>query len=416
MCRRSFLVSWVTAALFMPAVTGSPLRAGEGSTATVATAAAASMSAAKVDPIVTPEMRKQLRAYFDDVCDWIMTLDVGSGTLKNTKDTATSVFINGNFARVLMASYRMTGNRKHLDEALRWCDTLLTKQQQVETSTGAVGGFWPDCGPTGNIYFGDAGTAATALAIGYRLAPKERRAGYLAAMQRKFRFVTQGCKKDPQNKGRKVCDGWVIEQGPDKGALGCGYYRGKLSTEPYTISTATTGGAFFSELHAITKDPAPKAVATGAVRWLLKIRKPDGEIPYTLAGKTLDTWPLDTMSYCTEAFVAADKHLGDEKLSKLMARELEPSVQWLVKGQNADGSWGKLRSADQQRSPRCLTLLTWYYNDVKPDAKVAQAVRKYCGYLLVPANSKAYGVKSLVRTTGFVGLAIAEVLEPGSTF
>ncbi len=394
----------------------SALEAAEPAVTTVGVAGTVAAAGAGADPIVAPEMAKQLRAYFDDVCDWIMTLDVGSGTLKNTKDTATSVFINGNFARVLMASYRITGNRKHLDEALRWCDTVLTKQQQVETSTGEQGGFWPDCGPTGNIYFGDAGTAATALAIGYRLAPKERRAKYLAAMKRKFRFVTQGCKKDPQGKGRKVCDGWVIEQGPDKGALGCGYYRGKLSTEPYTISTATTGGAFFSALYAITKDPAPKEVAAGAVRWLLKIRKPDGEIPYTLAGKLWTTWPLDTMSYCTEAFVAADTHLDDASLSKLMARELAPSVRWLVEGQNADGSWGKLRSADQQRSPRCLTLLTWYYHDVKPEPEVARAVRKYGAFLLVPDNSKKYGVKSLVRTTGFVGLAIAEVLEPGSTF
>ena len=31
-------------------------------------------------------------------------------------------------------------------------------------------------------------------------------------------------------------------------------------------------------------------------------------------------------------------------------------------------------------------------------------------------DSKAYGVKLLVKTTGFVGLAIAELLAPGSTF
>ena len=34
--------------------------------------------------------------------------------------------------------------------------------------TSAPAGFWSDLGPGRNIYFGDGGTAAMALAIGYR--------------------------------------------------------------------------------------------------------------------------------------------------------------------------------------------------------------------------------------------------------
>ena len=114
--------------------------------------------------------------------------------------------------------------------------------------------------------------------------------------------------------------------------------------------------------------------------------------------------------------MAVDVHLEDSRLRALLHAEFKPTVQWLLAGQNADGSWGKLRSADQRRSPRVLTLLTWYYRQVDRDPNVAAAVRKYCRYLLDPANSKAYGVKDLVRTTGFVGLAVAEVVAPGSTF
>jgi hypothetical protein len=58
----------------------------------------------------------------------------------------------------------------------------------------------------------------------------------------------------------------------------------------------------------------------------------------------------------------------------------------------------------------------WYYRTLDRDPRVAEAVQKYCRYLLDPANSRAYGAKELVRTTGFIGLALSEIVEPGSTF
>ena len=157
-------------------------------------AAALGQSEAKDARSATPDLlhgavKQKLLDYLDDLDHWIMTLDLDSGTLKNTKDTRTSIFINGNFARVLMASYKIAGNKAYLDEALRWCDTFCGKQQRTRTSTGQDAGYWPDCGPKGNIYFGDAGTAATALAIGHRFADATRKARYLAAMERKARWI-----------------------------------------------------------------------------------------------------------------------------------------------------------------------------------------------------------------------------------
>ncbi|MCP4639670.1 MAG: hypothetical protein GY851_04525, partial [bacterium] len=171
-----------------------------------------------------------------------------------------------------------------------------------------------------------------------------------------------------------------------------------------------------SELYAITGKAEYKDIATNAVTWLLGTRKDDGEIPYTLAGNTLDSWPLDTMSYCTEGFVAAEVFLKDESVREALRRELVASVEWMASGQNADGSWGTLRSADQQRSPRAVTLLTWAHRWIDAKEPVAEAVRRYCAFLLTPSNSKAYGVKELVRTSGFVGLMVADILEPDCTF
>jgi hypothetical protein len=376
----------------------------------------ASAACRAAEPLLDADLQTQLRAYHAGLCEWVMTLDVGSGMLKNTSDTPWSVFINGNFARMLMAGAVLHGQPQYQAEALRWCDSFVGQQQPVATSTGAEGGYWGDHGPTGNLYLADSGTAATALALGARRAEGERRMRYLQALQRFAAFVHTGCREDPQGQGRQASTGWVTADGPDQGALGCGYYGGHLSTAPYTIATAVNGGAFMALLHSLTGEAQPRQTASGAVRWILGKRLPDGRLPYILDGQPNDDWPLDTITYCAEALVAVPTHVDDAALRQEVAAGAKPVAEWLLQTQNADGSWGVARSQDQQRSPGVVTLLTWYYRNVEADGRVAEAIRKYCRFLLDPASSQQYGIKSLVRTTGFVGLAVAELLEPGVTF
>jgi hypothetical protein len=67
-----------------------------------------------------------LRPLLKASADWIMTLGLRTNNITGAKDTLkTSIFINGNLARVLLASYRLTGNKDHLDEGLSWCDTFI---------------------------------------------------------------------------------------------------------------------------------------------------------------------------------------------------------------------------------------------------------------------------------------------------
>ena len=114
--------------------------------------------------------------------------------------------------------------------------------------------------------------------------------------------------------------------------------------------------------------------------------------------------------------MAAYTHIHDRQLRAQIVAGVRPCVEWLLQTQGADGLWGQARSFDQQRSPGVVTLLAWYYRTIDPDPRIARAVRSYCQCLLVPANSQRYGVRQLVRTTGFVGLAVAELLAPGATF
>jgi len=368
--------------------------------------------------IVPAPVAQQLVAWLTDVEAWVLSLDVGTQVLKNTDDTVDSIFINGNFARLLAAIYRITGKEVDLHEALKWCDSFFVNQRLAITSEINEAGYWVDLSrnPKGNIYFGDGGTAASALAAILDYADPKKRWLYLKALERYARFVADGILLDPQGLGRETTASWVIAEGDDKGALGCGFYEGHLSVQPYTIATATTGGGFFAALYRLTEKPEYKDIAAGAVAWLLKIRNPDGEIPYILDGQPSADWPLDTLSYCTEAFLAADVYLRDENLKLTLGTELKPTVEWLLARQNPDGSWGEMQSADQQRSPRAVTLLAWYYRNVEPDPRIKDAILNYCLFLLDPEKSSAYGIKKLVRTTGFAGLTVAEILQPGSTY
>lgn len=81
-----------------------------------------------------------------------------------------SIFINGNMARVLLASHELTGNTTHLEEVrrrlgfgcrrpplhppkrmappastaqgLRWCDTFVGLMNPATTAGGEAAGFW----------------------------------------------------------------------------------------------------------------------------------------------------------------------------------------------------------------------------------------------------------------------------------
>lgn len=369
------------------------------------------------EPIfLNPQNRTELLNTLEDICQWAIEADLGSGRLEIDARRKTSIFVNSNLGRVLLAGYDLTQKEAYLDESLRWFDHLVELQQETTTPDGRVAGYWGDLSPEGNIYLGDAGTAATALAGAVRYTTGDRKERYLNSLKKYADFVRFGTQTDPQNRGRGGSEGWIIQDGPHAGALGCGYYRGELSTAPYSISTAVTGGGFFSALYLLTDNPDYIQIAENAVAWLLRIREEDGEVPYILHNFELDSWPLDTMSYFADGLIGVHMRSPHDSVKVNIETRIPNSIEWCVDEQNRDGTWGKLRSEDQQRSQGIINLLVWYYEDVRRQSDVLNAIRKNYRYFSDPDNSQEFGVTELPVTTGFVGLAIAEMLEPGITY
>ena len=86
---------------------------------------------------------KIITEMLDKISNWILTLDLSSNNITGIQDTLkTSIFINGNLARVLISNYKISGKDIYLNEALKWCDTFVSLQHDITTSINTIGGYW----------------------------------------------------------------------------------------------------------------------------------------------------------------------------------------------------------------------------------------------------------------------------------
>jgi hypothetical protein len=150
------------------------------------------------------------------------------------------------------------------------------------------------------------------------------------------------------------------------------------------------------------------------VKWLASTVLPSGQIPYILDGSSSTTWPFDTASYVAEGVIASDllaplKTAGPHDTST----PWKTTVEWLVRSQNSDGSFGEKGSPDQQRSPRVVSMLQW--SALKTGSAAAQnAIDKFKQFLADPPAD--FGLLDIANTSGFVALVIADLLQFGVTF
>ena len=73
-------------------------------------------------------------------------------------------------------------------------------------------------------------------------------------------------------------------------------------------------------------------------------------------------WTFDTLSYVTEGVASLSVNVANKNI--ILKKQWKSTVDYLLKTQNMDGYWGRLNSVDLMRSPRCLTLLSWWLEAV----------------------------------------------------
>ena len=342
--------------------------------------------------------------YFKNLCDFI----------DREKKEVPSIFITGYYMRTLVAGYEIFGERRYLDTATAYADTLLRYQSDR--------GYWGT--GYGNIYLADTGSAIALFTVLHKHVDEARRKQYFESI---LKYVTAIEK-----------DGLINPSG----AIGTGWYATKdgVITAPfrdeYTISSALTGAQIFTWMYHMTKEDRYRHVAINALRWIMTTMREDGVIPYVLAGhgsvlgkvgdpkndyNLWERWRYDTATYVGEGVIAFDLYCDQPEWKAEIRKKISPHIEFLIKSQNADGTWAVPGSADQKRSPGVVNFLIWYHQRVSQDPRIIDAVKKYNRFILSPQQGKQsglleYGAEDKTANdvvTAINGRAVADILSPG---
>jgi len=354
--------------------------------------------------------KKQLHAYLEDICQWILAREQAArdGQIQSVANTPLS--LQGNLARALLAGGELTKNgAKCLEEALRWCDAFAAKQQRVVTSLGNEGGYWPT-GPGGDVELSEDSLAAVALARGLAYADGNRKKIYQEALDRYARFLIEGVRA--VGGLRQTVTGWLI-QGENAGSIGGGIQKGVALLKPSTASTAA-GAAFLAQMSAVSRDRNFRDAALRAVEWILKNRRPNGEMSNFVEGEESEEIPFTTMTLVAEAIQSTYYLLNDTALNQRLGTELDNTIRRMMRIQGENGLWGE--GADRRGSSGVATLLAWHFLTFKGDETIPQALDKFWQNLSNPVHSQSFGVLVHPISTAWMGLTTAEMIKPGITF
>jgi len=344
------------------------------------------------------DAKKQLKEYLTEICDWIESSDI-AGQGGGFGLTEARLF------RTLLAGYELLGkDQRYLLAAMRWCDLVAQKQEALQLSQGNDGD---------PIDLTESSFAAAALAHGWNYADKRRKKTFLKVVEGYAHILTEGFKKDPFVNDQKGSEGWIIKEGSNKGAIGKRFLGDQSVIHPSTASTAA-GSVLFAQLYKVTKKRSYRYLAADAIRWLIKSRRMNGEIPAIVEGVMVPGDTLKVIPHCTEAFQAATYLLNDTDLTSWMLVELDPTVRWFVRSQNGRGLWGK--GSEEAVTAHIIIFLAWFYLNTDTDESIPPLLDPAWKLWFNPVHAQSFGILMEKPVTGLIGLATAEMLKPGITF
>jgi hypothetical protein len=358
------------------------------------------------------------RQFFHQLCDYIV---------QNRSDVP-KIYTGGYYMRTLVAGYEIFGEERYLGAAITYADGLLNKQSPR--------GYWGT--GYGDIFLADTGSAVGLFIQLYKHVDKARQEKYLDAVRRYVTAIQQDGLIHPSG---ALSGGWrTAKDGTILGPLG----------DEYTISSGLTGGEVFAWMYHITGDKQYQQVAFNALHWILGTERQDGVIPYVNAfegydlakkGDPLNDYHLwEALPYCTSSYVgegviAFDLYSDQPEWKAEIRRAMAPHIQFLLRTQNPDGSWGKPEppektmcsgKMDFTRSPGIVNLLIWYDENVHRDRRIVRAVQAFDRFVLNPEQAKTFGLLNAGATldnecsnsntvTSLTGRAIADILDPDSS-
>lgn len=350
--------------------------------------------------------KKQLKHTLVEICDWIET--------QATEESESAASTSGASIRALLAGYDLAGKRKgYLNAALGWGDRLIAQQQPVRTPSGNPGALWAGRDDGLPLNSADSSLAAAALARSHVYADKARRRAYRQALERYARVLAEGYQGIGSRKGWEGSSGWVITGGEDEGAIAMGTLDGRASVGPSTASTAA-GSLFFSQLYALTENPEYRRLAADGVRWLVRSRRPNGQIPSIVDGTVSLQDSLGVIPYWAEAVQAAYYLLDDRDLTAWMLVELDLTVRWLLRVRSEQGLWGE--GAEKRVTTSVATLLAWFYLSTDSDESIPPTLNPPWKLWLNPVHAQSFGILVDEPVSGLVGMTAAEMIKPGITF
>jgi len=317
-----------------------------------------------------------------------------------------AIFVEGYNQRTILGLYEITREDRYLEHVHTWVEWLLAYQKPE--------GYWPT--GYGNVYFADTGSALGLLINYHKFATADEQQAIDRALGRYADLLL--VRGDSQ--GRPFVH--------EDGSLGVGYNADKDGNvqsdlnKPYTIATALTGAEIFAAMYYMTGERPYKDIAVKACDWLLDTMAPSGQIPYYIDDWNPERkdqhyvwqrWPYDTSAYAGEGFLAAWTYIDDAAFRQDLGRRVRPHIDWLLRTQNDDGSWAKKGSGDQLRSHGVVNLLLWYHENIRRDARIAAAVRRWCVLLLNEERSAYLRVPGDGIATSLAGRALLEIIRPG---
>lgn len=377
-----------------------------------------------------PDLKATLRAY----CEWLLARRAPNGFLGDFEIGGGQRvnywwYTSAYPVRVLLAASRILDQPQYLDAATRILDTLVEEQLPNgawaqnflgRPARGLSEAELQDIYQRRWMNMADVGSIATSLAYSCGFVSGQRRGRYLAAI-------------------RRYCDQWASRWQLPSGAFTNGMENGKPQTEPYGVATSNEAAAF-AALYAVSGEAKYLGVAERAARFLLDTWQKDGR-PLCRPHHTTNAarpylqpvTQFGDMFYHHDGLQFVYRHTRDPRFREKMRRVYE----WHVHGghglERAIGGhpWFPLQDAWDNSKTAGMPLAYLMLEGMRGDGKLRRRIQLFQRFLATPEFARRIGVMlddpdlpwgghSLqswaacsVAATGFAGLSVVEMLQPG---